>query len=97
MSTLNSQLLKNLNEEKSEEESNRGASAYQHNAFNIRPDRLPVTVFFFFFYGSLLQQKPQGRANGAGEREIVYLSLHCYHQNDSCIKMGNDENQFNVS
>ena len=23
-----------------------------------------------------------------GEREIIYLSLHCHHQNDSCIKMG---------
>ena len=32
-----------------------------------------------------------------GEREIVYLSLHCHHQNDSCIKMGSDENHFNVS
>ena len=27
----------------------------------------------------------------------MYLSLHCHHQNDSCIKMGNDENHFNVS
>ena len=26
-----------------------------------------------------------------GEREIIYLSLHCLHQNDSCIKMGSDE------
>ena len=32
-----------------------------------------------------------------GEREIIYLSLHCYHQNDSCIKMGSDESHFNVS
>ena len=32
-----------------------------------------------------------------GEREIIYLSLHCHHQNDSCIKMGSDEKQFNVS
>ena len=22
-----------------------------------------------------------------GEREIIYLSLHCHHQNDFCIKM----------
>ena len=22
------------------------------------------------------------------EEEIIYLSLHCHHQNDSCIKMG---------
>ena len=26
-----------------------------------------------------------------GKREIIYLSLHCYHQNDTCIKMGSDE------
>ena len=29
--------------------------------------------------------------------EIVYLSLHCHHRNDSCIKVGSDENHFNVS
>ena len=29
--------------------------------------------------------------------EIIYLSLHCHHQNDSCIKMGSDESLFNVS
>ena len=33
---------------------------------------------------------------GGGEREIIYLSLHCHHQNDSCIKMGSDESHFNV-
>ena len=32
-----------------------------------------------------------------GEREIIYLSIHCHHQNDSCIKMGSDEIHFNVS
>ena len=32
-----------------------------------------------------------------GESEIIYLSLHCHHQNDSCIKMGSDESHFNVS
>ena len=32
-----------------------------------------------------------------GEREIIYLSLHCHHQNDSCIKMGSDESHFSVS
>ena len=33
---------------------------------------------------------------GVGEREmdIIYLSLHCHHQNDSCIKMGSDESHF---
>ena len=29
-----------------------------------------------------------------GEREIIYLSLHCLHQNDSCIKMGSDDSHF---
>ena len=33
---------------------------------------------------------------GGGGR-IIYLSLHCHHQNDSYIKMGSDESQFNVS
>ena len=32
-----------------------------------------------------------------GEREIIYLSLRCHHQNDFCIKMGSDESHFNVS
>ena len=34
---------------------------------------------------------------GGGRREIIYLSLHCHHQNGSCIKMGSDESHFNVS
>ena len=32
-----------------------------------------------------------------GERDIIYLSLHRYHQNDSWIKMDSDESHFNVS
>ena len=32
-----------------------------------------------------------------GEREIIYLSPHCHHQNDFCIKMGSDDGHFNVS
>ena len=32
-----------------------------------------------------------------GNREIIYLSPHCHHQNDSCIKVGSDESHFNVS
>ena len=28
---------------------------------------------------------------------IIYLSLHCHYQNDSCIKMGSDESHFNIS
>ena len=26
-----------------------------------------------------------------GGREIIYLSLHCHHQNNFCIKVGSDE------
>ena len=32
-----------------------------------------------------------------GGGEIIYLSLHCHRQNNSCIQMGSDENHFNVS
>ena len=28
---------------------------------------------------------------------IPIATLHCHHQNDSCIKMGSDESHFNVS
>ena len=34
---------------------------------------------------------------GGRTREIIYLLLHCHHQNDSCIEMGSDESHFNVS
>ena len=32
-----------------------------------------------------------------GERYIIYLLLHCHHQNDPCIKMDSNESHFNVS
>ena len=32
-----------------------------------------------------------------GEREVIYLSLHCHHQNDFCIKMGSDESHLMFS
>ena len=38
-----------------------------------------------------------GEGIEVGEMEIIYLSLHCHHQNDSCIKMGSDDSHFNVS
>ena len=28
---------------------------------------------------------------------IIYLSLHCHHRNDFCIKAGSGESHFNVS
>ena len=30
------------------------------------------------------------------EGDYIYISLHCHHQNDFCIKMGSEESQFNV-
>ena len=32
-----------------------------------------------------------------GKRKIINQSLHCHHQNDSCIKMGSNKSHFNVS
>ena len=31
------------------------------------------------------------------EREVIYLSPHCHHQRDFCIKVGSNESHFNVS
>ena len=53
----------------------------------------------------LLRDGEKGRAKrvttvggrGVGGGEVIYLSLRCHHQNDSCIKMGTDESHFNVS
>ena len=36
----------------------------------------------------------EGRWGAGG---IIYLSLHCHYQNDSCITIGSDESHFNVS
>ena len=37
------------------------------------------------------------RRTGRGEEGDYTVSLHCYHQNDSCNKMGSDGSPFNVS
>ena len=34
---------------------------------------------------------------GGGGSEIIYLSLHCHHQNVFCIKVGSDESHFTLS
>ena len=39
----------------------------------------------------------RGYGGGENQREIIYLSLHCHHQNGFCIKVGSDESHFNVS
>ena len=38
----------------------------------------------------------EGRMEVGEEGDYIYLSLHCHHQNDPCIKMGSDESSFNV-
>ena len=38
-----------------------------------------------------------GGGGGGGRGKNIYLSLHCHHHNDSCIKMSSDESHFNVS
>ena len=38
-----------------------------------------------------------GGGGDGGRREIIYLSLHCHHQNHVCIKMSSDESHFKVS
>ena len=38
-----------------------------------------------------------GKIGERGILYIIYLSLHCHPQNDSCTKMGSDERHFNVS
>ena len=50
-------------------------------------------------YGLLGMGRRGGRGcGGGGKRRIyIYLSLHCHHQNDFCIKMGTDKSHFNVS
>ena len=30
------------------------------------------------------------------EGDYIPIARHCHHQNDSCIKMGSDESDFNV-
>ena len=39
----------------------------------------------------MLIRDGEGGGMEVGGREIIYLSLHCHHQNDSCTKMGSDE------
>ena len=48
-------------------------------------------------YWGLGEEEGGGGYGGYGGGGIIYLSLHCHHQNDSCIKMGSDDSHFNVS
>ena len=38
-----------------------------------------------------------GGAWKLGKKAIMYLLLHCHHQDDSCMKVGTNESHFNVS
>ena len=49
---------------------------------------------FMVFY---VHRNHDGRVKVAEEREIIYPSLYCHNQNDSCLKMGRDESHFKVS
>ena len=43
----------------------------------------------------LIRDGEMGRGGmEVGERKIIYLSLHCHHHNDFCIKVGSDERPF---
>ena len=35
-----------------------------------------------------------GEGRGEGDYIIIYLSLHCHYQNDSCIRMVSDDGRF---
>ena len=46
----------------------------------------------------LIRDGEKGRGVWKWEkRESIYLSLHCHHLNDSCIKMGSYDSHSNVS
>ena len=38
-----------------------------------------------------------GVGGRSGGNIILYLTLHCHHQNDTCINMGRGDSHFNVS
>ena len=50
--------------------------------------------FYSAYHADLGGAEYGGGGRGRGR---LYLSLHCHHQNDSCIKMGSNESHFNVS
>ena len=49
--------------------------------------------------GGVQVERTDSSAHSAGPvktEDMIYLSLHCHHQNDSCIKMDSDESQLSV-
>ena len=78
------------------------ATRYANNLQLYRVNT-PQFLFYFYFFPlspfvvtvcTVLLETGEWRW---GKREIIYLSLHGHHQNDSCIKMGSDESHFNAS
>ena len=59
-----------------------------------------LLLLFFFLLGTGRRGYGGARVcvcvGGEGAGEITYLSLHCHHQNDLCIKVGSDESHFNI-
>ena len=72
-----------------------------NNAYDINIAYLFLRPLeFWIIYSTRLIRDGEEEGKGVwrwGEREIIHLSLHCHHQNDSYIKMGSDESHFNVS
>ena len=68
---------------------------------SFRCGRLTASLLTSSFTGALRSQKliisiiRDGKRWGM--REVIYLSLHCHHHSDSCIKMDSDESHFNIS
>ena len=47
---------------------------------------------------SLIRNVEKEGGDGGREGDYMPVSLHCHHQNDSCItEIGSDESYFNVS
>ena len=42
-------------------------------------------------------EKGEGVWRWRKDGDYIYLSLHCHHQNDFCIKRGSDESHFSIS
>ena len=88
-------------ERRAEADSNRGPSAYQPNALPLGQTGSHSSYVKVNLVLNVHRNHRDGRKGQGvwrwGKREIIYLSLHCHHQNDSCPKLGSDESRFNVS
>ena len=71
--------------------SDRSSPSRPHPSLNFRAYIFTVLVFI------IGKEEKRGTNVRWGKKQIIYLSLHSHHQNDSCIKMGSDESHCNVS